>query len=194
MFVDNRMKKYYNRTYYVISNLIIRGGNELIADQLFDLNIYKPRLIKIISPNVKKYESGGGFTNILSIIPLDHSKSTITYIPSIKQYFKANSDYISNISVNLVDEDDRAVSFIAGPPTIVKIRCMEMDNVLSTFHVQISNVDSSNIYIENTPSSFKSKLPKVLDLRGKWSVGLARIYLPPKIMNITPPFNNIYIL
>ena len=109
MFFDNRMKKYYNRTYYVIRY------NELIADQLFDLNIYKPRLIKIISQNVKKYESGGGFKNILSIIPLDHSKSTITYIPSIKQYFKANSDYMSNISVNLVDENDRAVGFTTGP-------------------------------------------------------------------------------
>ena len=47
------MKKYYNRTYYIVSNLIIHSGNELIADQLFDFNIYKPRLIKIISPNIK---------------------------------------------------------------------------------------------------------------------------------------------
>ena len=66
-----------------------------------------------------------------------------------------------------------------------------MDTNTSTFHIQISNLDSKNIYVENHYSSFVSKLPKSIQLKDKWYVALSRIYLPPKILNITRHMNII---
>ena len=128
---------------------------------------------------------------MLSVIPLDHSKSELTFIPRIKQYFRANSDFFSNFVIHFVDESERPINFAVGPPTIVKVRFKEMDTNTSTFHIQISNLDSNNIYVENHYSSFVSKLPKSIQLKDKWHVALSRIYLPPKILNITRHMNII---
>ena len=98
---------------------------------------------------------------------------------------------LSNISVLLVDENDIPINFTIGPPTITKLRFKEMDNDSNTFYVQISNLDSNDIYVDNNRSWFRSKLPKSLHLRDKWSVAVSRIYLPPKIMNIANPINII---
>ena len=66
-----------------------------------------------------------------------------------------------------------------------------MDNDSNTFYVQVSNFDSSAVCVENNHSCFRSKLPKALHLKDKWSVALSRIYLTPKIMNIANPINTI---
>ena len=187
---DHRLKRYYGKYYNIDFGA---QYNTLSANNPFDLNIYKPQLIKVISPSISKYVCGGGYKNVLSVIPLDHSKSALTFTPSINQYFRANTDFLSNIAIQFLDEYDRSINFSIGPPTIVKVRFKEMDNISDTFYVQISNVDSNNIYIENTHSSFVSKLPKSLQLREKWLVALTRIYLPPKILNIDNPMNILYL-
>ena len=123
--------------------------------------------------------------------PPVHLKSALTFTRSIKQCLRANSDFISNIVIHFLDESDASMNFAVGPPTIVKVRFKEMDTNTSTFHIQISNLDSSNIYVENHYSSFVSKLPKPIQLKDKWCVALSRIYLPPKILNITCHMNII---
>ena len=81
---DPRLKDYYGN-YYV---LCLPGQNKnLTADQPFELNIFTPNLLKIISPNIVSYECGGGYKNILSIVPLNHSSSAIMFIPAVTKFF-----------------------------------------------------------------------------------------------------------
>ena len=188
VYFDSRLEKFY-KSYYIIE--IGSQYNTLIANHILDLNIFKPRILKVVTPSIKEYICGGTYKNVLSVIPLDHSKSALTFIPRIKQYFRANSDFISNIVIHFLDESDAPINFAVGPPTIVKVRFKEMDTNTSTFHIQISNLDSNNIYVENHYSSFVSKLPKSIQLKDKWYVALSRIYLPPKILNITRHMNII---
>ena len=189
-YFDHRLKRYYGKFYNIDFGA---QYNTLSANNLLDLNIYKPQLIKVISPSISKYVCGGAYNNVLSVIPLDHSKSALTFTPSINQYFRANTDFLSNIAIQFLDEYDRSINFSIGPPSIVKVRFNEMDNISDTFYVQISNVDSNNIYIENTHSSFVSKPPKSIQLGEKWLVAISRICLPPKILNIDNPMNIIYL-
>ena len=177
----------YDTIFYVIDKF--GEGNHLTADQKFDLNIYMPNLIKISCDNLDQYLCGGGFRNILALIPFDHSKRALTFTPAVRQQFKTNTDFLSTISMQLIDEKDNPIKFLPGSPTIVKIRVNEMMGNRDTFYVRLSNVDSLNIYSENTQSNFKCKLPKVLNFAGNWEVALANIYFPPKIRNIYHPMN-----
>ena len=155
----------------------------------YNTNRYIDR--KVITPSIESYVCGGGYKNFISVIPVDHSKYVLTFIPSVRQHFKSNTDLVSNISVQLVDENDIPINFTIRPPTVTKLRFKEMDNESNTFYVQISNLDSNDIYVDNNRSCFRNKLPKALHLRDKWSVAVSRIYLPPKIMNIANPINII---
>ena len=159
VYFDGRLVKFY-KSYYIID--IGSQYNSLTANNILDLNIYKPQILKVVTPSIKEYICGGTYKSVLSVIPLDRSKSAITFTPSIKQYFRANSDFISNIVIHFLDENDAHINFAVGPPTIVKIRFKEMDVNTRTFYIQISNLDSSNIYVENQYSSFTSKLPKCI--------------------------------
>ena len=188
VYFDSRLAKFY-KSYYIID--IGSQYNTLTANHILDLNIYKPQILKVVTPTIKEYICGGTYKNVLSVIPLDHSKSALTFTPSINQYFRANSDFISNIVIHFLDESDTPINFAVGPPTIVKIRFKEMDANTNTFYIQISSLDSSNIYVENHYSSFVSKLPKSIQLKDKWFVALSRIYLPPKILNIASHMNII---
>ena len=90
----------------------------------------------------------------------------------------------------LIDENDTPINFTIGPPTITKIRFKEMDNDSNTFYVHIYHFDSNDIYVNNNPSCFRTKLAKAHHLKDKWSVATAYIFTS-KIMNIANPINII---
>ena len=188
---DERLKDYHGK-YYVLC--LPDQMRNLTADQPFELNIFTPNLLKIISPNITSYECGGGYKNILSIMPLNHSSSAITFIPAVTQFFRVNSDFVNNISVKIVDENDMPINFTVGPPTIIKFRFKEMMNNNNSFYVQVPNNDSVDIFPNNSPSYFKSKLPKVINLQDKWLIALVSIYLPPNIINFSNPMNLIEVI
>ena len=60
-----------------------------------------------------------------------------------------------------------------------------MSSLNEIFYLQASSDDSTAIFVENTHSNFRSKLPKAIDFDGKWMVALTSIYLPSKMRNIT---------
>ena len=60
-----------------------------------------------------------------------------------------------------------------------------MSSLNEIFYLQASSDDSAGIFVENTHSNFRSKLPKAIDFDGKWMVALTSIYLPSKMRNIT---------
>ena len=97
-----------------------------------------PNLIKISCDNLEQYLCGGGFRNILSDILFDQSKRTLIFIPYIRQQFKTNTDFLSSISMQLIDEKDNPIKFIPGSPTIVKIRVNEMMGNRDTFYIRLS--------------------------------------------------------
>ena len=166
----------------------------MTADQPFELNIFTPNLLKIISPNIKHYICGGEYTNILAVVPLNHTASAVTFNSIVKKYFTASSDFITSISVKLVDEYNLPINFTIGPPTIVKLRFKEMMNKDTHFYVQIANNDSVDVFPDNTHSYVKSKLPKALNLVRKWKIALTSIYIPPKIKNISNHTNTLEII
>ena len=187
--LDGRFKYYYGK-YYVLEAGYFKTFN---ASQKFDLNKNVPSIIKIVSPNIKQYLSGGSYTNVLSTFPLDHSKRTTFFVRKNKEFFILNTEFLSDISIQLIDEKNYPVQFTPGPPSIIRVRLKEMSNFLENFHIQISSNDSNAVFPENRISSFKSKLPKSVDFSDNWSIALTRIYFPSSVLRVIPPFNYIKI-
>ena len=67
--LDHRIQKYYEK-YYAIA--FSGEYNTLVADQAFDISVYKPHLIKVITPIIESYVCGGGYKKVLSVIPVGH--------------------------------------------------------------------------------------------------------------------------
>ena len=70
VYFDGRLAKFY-KSYYIID--IGSQYNSLTASNILDLNIYKPQILKVVTPSIKEYICGGTYKSILSVIPLDHS-------------------------------------------------------------------------------------------------------------------------
>ena len=170
---------YENKLYYRISEYAyIRSESKM------NINIYTPKMIKVLSSNIEPYLSGGRFQNVLAAIPVTETNNTTMFTPSIPKFFKVNSSTLTTISVEMVDQDDIPIHFAAGPPNILKMNLKEIDSPYQNFFIHASNVDSIDIFADNTPSSFKSKLPKEINLTSRWNVAISNIFIPPKIHNI----------
>ena len=135
------------------------------ADKAFDINLYKPNLIKVVSNNITPYPSGGGYKNITETLQLDHTKRCVTFTPKLPKLYRVNTNVLNNLSIELVNEHNLPINFVAGVPSIVKIRITNMDTIGNNFYIQASNTDSKDIFIENTCSSFRSRLPKEITLQ-----------------------------
>ena len=57
------------------------------ASQKFGFNKNVPRIIKIVSPNINQYRSGGSYTNVLTTFPPDHSKRTNFLFDTLRRFY-----------------------------------------------------------------------------------------------------------
>ena len=181
--LQNNVKKYYK----LFPNSVLK------AQESFDISLYIPNVMKILTTNIEPYLCGGDYKNILCTLPLEKYQQTTIYNPQIQKKFKINTNILNNISVELVDEKDNPILFAAGPPNIIKLRILEMARENNSFYIQASNTDSIKTYVNNSLSLFRSKLPKELNLNGEWEAALANIFFPTKILNISSSMNSLEI-
>ena len=181
--LQNNVKKYYK----LFQNSVLK------AQATFDMSLYIPDVMKILTTNIEPYLCGGDYKNILCTLPLEKLQHTTIYTPQTQKKIKINTNILNNISVELVDEKDNPILFTAGPPNIIKLRVLEMSRENNSFYIQVSNTDSIKTYVNNSLSLFRSKLPKELNLNGEWEAALANIFPPTKILNISSSMNSLEI-
>ena len=118
------------------------------------------------------------------------------FSPKIKEVFKLGSTFKQDISLRLLDEKDNVIRFAPGAPSIARVSILEKYNhpPMDTFHVQVSSNDSRDVYPDNTSHDFKSVLPKMLELNDSWKVALSKLFIPRRILNLCPPFEDITVL
>ena len=174
--MENTFLKGINDENYIINytskTLHIKGRRK------FDLNEDLPEFIKIKCSNIKQYVSGGAYSTILSCIPFNETIRTTVYIPFHSQFHLLNQDCLTNISVKFLDQNDNIIKFGSGSPTIIKFRIKKMENQMDSFYIHLSNIDSKKVFEENTQSSFVSKLPKEINLSGRWVMALKSVFYP----------------
>ena len=68
--------------------ILDRDKHHLLADQLFNINLLKPSIIKVVSSDIKEYICGGGYKRILAIIPVNHITRTTSINRTVNEFLK----------------------------------------------------------------------------------------------------------
>ena len=55
---------------------------------------------------------------------------------------------------------------------------------MDQFYIKLPSNSSTNVYPENRPYSYVTKLPDEIHLAGRWEIGLKEIQYPPSWFNI----------
>lgn len=179
-----------NKCFNFPGETFLRGGEKYVLLKSFDVdriinsrNIFPfeknyPKLIKVRLEEMCQNLSQVKLSQDLAIIKVEPKKVYPVYnVCKRKEYFNLNCNRLTSLSVQLVDENNRPLQLLSGQPTFVKLQLKKFP--MSSQVLRLSSFESTDIFPDNTNSSFRIMLQQPLDCCN-WDVALSSIYLPSK--------------
>ena len=159
-------QQYY---YYYSSELHTKGVYPL-KTTCSQFNIEKPRLIRVMSPNVEERIVNSDFYQILKEFACEDS--------GVNKYFQKRFDNIeyqgiksiSSVEINFVDENFEQLKLLRGLVSYVELSCKEMTNGMIPISISSKKEISTP---NNNPGNFKIILPRSLDFSHKKNARVA---------------------
>jgi hypothetical protein len=199
--IDTTGRQLYEETHLdYFLNIVPSDDNEVIRVYIFEPDEFyeqtetevffnfqslprlMPSMIKVKLGEMKQSLSSYGNHQNLATIQFKPPNDFISfyYEAQQKEYFPLNSHLIQTLSIKLTDSIDDELNLFSHHPTFVKLKFKKMST--SSFILRLSSADSTDIYPENTASSFRIQLPKIISLNGhNWQVALSTILYPSEI-------------
>jgi hypothetical protein len=138
-----------------------------------------PQFIKIRVNELTSSLDGVGYHRDLSIIPYKTAGPTFFQEIARGEYFNTETE-LPGLTITLLDENNNQLNLLRGQPSILKLKFAQMNT--PSFLLRLSSSDSSNLFNDNTQSSFRIQLPHSIDLeKEKWEAALSSIYYPAQI-------------
>jgi hypothetical protein len=141
-----------------------------------------PKVIKVEISDLSQHFKSFKYNKILSLISYKHERESNVFhhIVKRKEYFNLNKSDIQNLSVRLLDQDDRELQLFGEQATLLNIIVRKMKCV--SFMMRITSQECLSLFPDNTRSNFRSQLLEAVDLsKGQWEVALSSIRLPASI-------------
>jgi len=154
-----------------------------IVFNIGEMNNLLPNIMKIKLGEMKQCLSSSGNHQNLAVIQFEEPNKYTNFYHEVaqKEYFSLQSDLIQTLSVKITDEADDELRIISHNPTFVKLKFKKMTT--ESLILRLSSRDSTDIYPENTPASFRIQLPRLMSLTGQnWQVALSSIIYPSQIV------------
>ena len=136
-----------------------------------------PSLIKVKLGEMRQNLSGLKEQDLAIIKVQPKNQYPIHNVCKRKEYFHLACTRLSTLSVRLVDEDNYPLHLSSGQPTLLKLQFKKFP--MKSFVLRLSSLESTNIFSDNTSSSFRIKLAENIQW-SNWDVALSSIYLPAK--------------
>ena len=158
-------------------------GDTQIVFNIGELMNHLPKIIKIKLGEMKQSLSSSGNHQNLAIVQFEEPNIYTNFYHEVaqKEYFPLQPDLLQTLSIRITDEEDDELRIISHNPTFVKLKFKRMTS--ESLILRISSRDSTDIYPENTPASFRIQLPRLMSLRGQnWQVALSSIIYPSQIL------------
>ncbi|PCJ29149.1 MAG: hypothetical protein COA94_02460 [Rickettsiales bacterium] len=141
----------------------------------------KPELISVKMSEVKHSLSKEN-NQIISTHPfMDEHNPYGNYYFEVtrKEYHSLTHINIPQLSVELLDENNKQLHLLPGQATHIKLKFKRMNS--STFVLRLGSSDNTSIYPDNNAASFKIQLPTYIDLKHQYEVALLSITHPQKL-------------
>lgn len=175
-FADNLFDgtiKIDNELYFWIYNSKKRKPLQLslYSESLF---IKPPNLIKVVCINVRPSITQEAYSQEIAYIHID-KENVGQYIHRkfhTKDSFVLEDEQITNLEIQLLDENQNDLRLSNGLPTVVKLHAKEAN--MHQFGIHVNSTATSS-FPENRPGLFKIRLPKTLNLMGDWKCALSSI-------------------
>ena len=156
--IDDQQYYYYNS-----SELHAKGGHPL-KTSCRQFYIEKPKLIRVMSPNVEERIVNSDYYQILKEFACEDS--------GVNEYFQKKFDHIeyqgiksiSSIEINFIDENFEQLKLLRGLVSYVELSCKEMINGMIPISISSKKEISTP---NNNPGNFKIILPRSIDFSHK---------------------------
>jgi hypothetical protein len=166
----------YNGLEY--TKLDSRKHNTYLSHIDFPTKAVRPSLIKVQLKEMCQNLSGLKQVQDLAIIKVHpRNQYPIYNVCKRKEYFNLNCTRLTTLSARLVDEDNYPLQLSSGQPTFLKLQFKKFP--MKSFVLRLSSLESSEVFSDNTSSSFRIQLREPLQCCS-WDVALSSIYLPAK--------------
>ena len=140
-----------------------------------------PKILKVQLSEMQQSVSQVTYVQDLATIYTHTSKANYPMynVCKRKEYFDLNTNRLTKLQIRLVDEENYPLHLGSGQPTFIKLQLKKFP--METFVLRLSSLESSEIYTDNTSSSFRIQLQQPIDIQRSWEVALSSIFLPSVI-------------
>jgi hypothetical protein len=147
-----------------------------------------PEIIKVQCDIIEPQIINNYFSQDLLILSTDVQYTNNYFFHDIERisYFPLLFNDISQITIRLVDENDKKLELMQGHATIIKLRFKKNKKMIDNFYVRVTS-KPNDIYTDNKPYKFRIQLPSTKVLNEDWKVSLNSINIPNKFTTFITP-------
>lgn len=181
--------EYHNRTYYHVvfgSKAVYKGK------RLTNINPdFHPGVINVSCKQIKPYQSGNSICQTLVSFPVaeENFKNYCTYEPRHPDKFCLNTESLTSLEIEVLDEKQQRLPISSGSPTIVKLQLTPRNMNTTTHNIRVSS--KHRLFPKNTANDFYFKLNLPLNVSPNSQIILKQLIYPSRICNITDEFSRL---
>jgi hypothetical protein len=175
-----REAEYEGKKYFVF--LISASPDTSLSSEVFSMDRGYPKVVKIVCNVIEPQIFNGAYSKDLIIFSPDFRSTDDYFYKEIEciDYIPIQNNKISDISIQLLDENNKFLNLLTGHATLLKLVFRKMPLDKKSFNLRLSSAPTA-LFPDNTNYHFKVQLPHPIALdEGEWKVCLNSINHPSK--------------
>ena len=151
---------------------------------------YHPAIVNISCKQIKPYPCKDRISQTILSFPVieENFKKYCSYEPRHPDRFQLNTESLTSIEIEVLDENNQYLPIASGSPTIVKLQLTPRDMKIKEHNIVVSS--KHFLFPGNTPNDFSYKLSLPLHISSNAEIRLKQLTYPSRICNISNDFSN----
>lgn len=151
---------------------------------------YHPTIVNISCKQIKPYPSKDGISQTILSFPVveENFKKYCNYEPRYPDKYQLNTESLTSIEIEVLDENNHYLPIASGSPTLVKLQLTPRDMNRKVHNIVVSS--KHFLFPANTPNDFTYKLSLPLNISSNAEIRLKQLTYPSRICNISKEFSN----
>ena len=187
--LDTNQFHHNNKVYY---HIIFSPQTVYKGKRLAKINPdFHPAIVNISCKQIKPYPSRDGISQTILSFPISEKyfKKYCTFEPRYPDKFQLNTESLTSLDIEVLDENRDYLPITSGSPTIVKLQLTRREMNRTFTNIVVSSKHS--LFPGNTPNDFYYKLNLPLTVSSNAQIRLKQLTYPSRICNISHEFSKL---